>query len=385
MEKNGINDPQAFQRMPVVDYKESEIDLYGFFCALFGQWKLILAITSLGTLFVGLIVLALPKQYQVSAQLTQPSLAQIQSLNIRGHKEFTPSELFVLFYDKLRSPAHLRNYLKNLNWLEKLYPSEIEEKNDILFADFSEGFNITVEEPKKEQWMEYVLVPSLISISMLHSDEPLIAKLLSDYIDYTNQYIISRLAADGRRLKSLEVEKIEKQIIVLRKNAQLKREFLIAKMKEAIVVAEQLGIKRPTTIESISDESKNARTLVNVNTKGGEQFFLMGTTYLRSKIDGLKQRKNAADQVNLQETNTDDPFIEGLPNLFKRLSELQQRTFDFNSAQVFRLHKTVIEDDEIENPNWKLILLSGFLVSGVVSLFVALIRGKRDSRLIQSN
>jgi LPS O-antigen subunit length determinant protein (WzzB/FepE family) len=391
MEKTKVNDPQIFQVMPAVNYKESEVDLYGFFSSIFGQWKLILTITSLGMLFVGLIVLLLPKEYEVSAELTQPSLAQIQTLNTRGYKnDFTPVDLFVQFYNQLRSPQQLRHYLKDSGWFEKLYPSDTAEKQDVLFAEFNDGFKVTVVETINEKWMEEHPMPSLINISMLHSNETLISKFLRDYISHTNQFIISTIIADGKRLRELEIEKIENQIRVLRANAKLKKELLLEKLQDALVLAEKLGIKKPTTIERISSASKNARTTEKV--KRGEYSFLMGTTYLGSKIDALKQRKKAgrpgkevSDQMNLREPKGNDPFIDGLPDLFKRMVELQLLTFDFNSSQVFRMHKDVIEDNEIAKPNWKLILLSGFVVSGITGLFVALIRNKRDSRLVQSD
>ena len=368
MEKTKVNDPPIFQVMPAVNYKESEADLYGFFCSIFEQWKVILTITFLGTLFVGLIVLLLPKKYEVSAELAQPSLAQIQTLNTRGYKnDFTPADLFVQFYNQLRSPQQLRAYLKDSGWFEKLYPSDMGEKQDILFADFIDGFNVTVVETVNERSKEERFLPLLLNISMLHSNEKMISKFLRDYIGHTNQFIISSIVTDGKRLRELEIEKTESQVRVLRNNAKLKKELLLEKLQDSLVLAEKLGIKMPTTIERISAESKKFETSRNV--KWDEHSFLMGATYLRSKIDELKQRKKAgkpgkeiktSDQGDLQKREGDDPFIDGLPDLFKRIVELQFLTFDFNSSQVFRMHKDVIEDNEIRKAKLEIDIIIWF-------------------------
>lgn len=65
------------------------------------------------------------------------------------------------------------------------------------------------------------------------------------------------------------------------------------------------------------------------------------------------------------------------------LDRLKQITFDFGNASLYQLDQAAAVDGVAEKPNRKLIVVLGTLLSGMLSLFIALIVSASQKRALR--
>lgn len=426
--------PAEFQQ------QDDEIDLLELLTAVFSQWRWLLGITLAGTVLGVLIALLLPRQYDAVAQVTRPVEANLMALNTTGYEEITPQQGFSRYYNQISSAERLKQFVYSEGWFERLFPDVSEgDSKEELFSEFLEGFETVILKPKEKKGEENQSEPELVRIKMSAPDEKLIVELVNSYIENTNEFIIDAIRNEGLTSVKLKTEEIEQKINVLRDNEKKKRELLIQKIEntnnekiksltneidsllakasmdreseiaritEAIKIAEKMGIKKPTTIEALAT-GDNTKTMVSLGGNTKEQYALMGVVYLNGELENLKNRQNEElfipeipkikkqiedikhDEklIALKERVSDDPYIEELPALLKRLDELKNMDFKFEGARLYRWDKRAIVDGVAEKPKRKLIVIIGFVLSAFVSLFVVLIMNainKRKAAVVDS-
>lgn len=410
---------------PMMYQQEDEIDLFELFSSIFKQWKLMALITAVGTILTIIVALLIPKQYDAVVQVARPVAADIKALNTQGYEQYSPSGVFVRYYDLLRSTEYLKGFLKSNNWYKELFPYEADENK--LLNGFLEQFEVEVIESDNEI-QEGVSISGIkrLNVKLVGENEQKIVKFVNDYVKYTNKMVLQELKQKGVLSVALEGKKIEKSIAELREDAKVKREFLISKkeeqnneklavlqtekklllakatedtrskiavLEEAYKIAKKAGIKKLTTINALATDNKSATSLISVVGRDNQINALMGTNYLNSQLEALKNRtseepfiprlaqinkqmeeiKFDATIVALKQRKSDDPYIEQLPDLLSRLRQLKAIDFDFKGMQLYRLDQAAYISDTAVKPNKKLIVIVGFVLSGFISLFVVLI------------
>jgi len=417
--------PQYGYPMPY--QKEDEIDLYALFSAIFSQWKLLSAVTLGGTLLALLYALMIPKQYEVSIQIAQPASVNIKELNTRGYISYSQKQVYVNFFNRLRSAENLKKYFKTTGAYKKLFPNiDSDTSENVLFTSLYNNLETNYINPRQDKSSNQDPVPNLVSLTLKGSNEDVLVKLINNYVSYTNTYALEQIKQQGKHSASLEIEKVTRTISELRLNSKAKRELLIAKLeaknfesiaslelekklllekakkdktskiaqlKEAYAIAKKLGIKTITTIDALATESKSTKTMVSLGGKDSRLDALMGTVYLNSELEILQNRqddslfitalsvlakkiefiKHDKKLAALKERKTDDPYIEELPNLLKKLNQLKQISFDFSTVQLYQLDKSASIGNSPVKPKKTLIVVIGFVLSGFISLFVVLI------------
>lgn len=144
---------------------------------------------------------------------------------------------------------------------------------------------------------------------------------------------------------------IEEQIVELRERAETQRLDMIAQLNEALVLAKNLEIKRPSYIsvddsrtQGPSDVGRGAVAALSEISKQGHALYLKGEDTLKEEIRKLKARQSndpfisgfrtLQGKLRQLETNekieilksrlNDDPFISELPELQQQLTLLKQ-------------------------------------------------------------
>ena len=293
-------------------------------------------------------------------------------------------------------------------------------------------------------------------IQLLRSNAKRSRELLIDKLTVENRQKINavqqniallRTKAKENRLRLIEkmkegnatkIDTLQQQIDLLKEKKTKEIANQIIHLQEAYQLAESAGIKKPTTLDMLAatNSSKDSapKTQINVSTKSNSMQFLLGTEYLLSKIDILKNRTNVAqfipkilnlksqiesirndtkikeienrssddpyigglqDLMNkitalendnrilaLKSRETDDPFIKLLPEKLNKLNRLKQISFEFGDASLYRLDQAATV---AKKRNRKLIVLIGTLLSGMVALFIALIVIAAQKRALRSN
>ncbi len=405
---------------PGMYQQEDELDLFAVFFALIEQWRWLAGITFIGTLIAVVMALNLPRNYEVEARLTQPTLADAQTINIRGYAQlpaqsfkdntndgkggFSQQELFNRYYARLKSANHFKNFIIKNSWLSKLDP-DTSVAEDQRVAGIYEDFSTEVLEPKKPKAASEDLPPALLGVKFLSKDEELGVKLVNDYINHTNQDLLKSLADEGKALRDMEKESIELKIATLRKKAAMERATKLVELTAAYDIAAAMDINKPTTLTSLSQTQEGrSRLMVSVGTQDQNVLALMGTEYLQNEMKGLRDRgsvdsfikqipelkKQLAEQKSEAEIEAfkslvaNDPYIKELPDLMGRLSELNQLTFDFNNAQSFRFDKSAMMTGKVKKSNKIMIVVGGFVLSGMMAVLYVLIMNAYRKRLVES-
>ncbi len=416
---------------------DDEIDLFELFSSLAQQWRWLVGVTVAGVVLSVAIALSMPKQYEVKAQIALPNAVDVATISVRGYGDQTAGSLFKRLHQNLTSAVELGSFVSTAQWGAKLYPASADGKSDSeIAAKISENFSVQQLAPLKGKGDANDPAPTLLALTMWGSDEQLAVDFLNEYIDTTSTRLMESIKGDSLKRKALEVEEIQSEIALLRNNAKKVRFFSIQKqeglneekievlsqaidllsakfdldtqselagLKEALNLAQVMKVKTPKTIESFAQSNSNStNTGINITTKSREELFLMGSDYLKGRIKIIESRQNKALYVKeisaikrqIEETKndvklaalkarkSDDPYIEELPALLKKLDKLQRLTFDFSGAKLYRLDKKASIDGKAEKPKRVLIVAVGSVLAFFVAIFAALIAGAIKRRRV---
>jgi len=409
---------------------DDEIDLFELFASLGQQWRWWVGITVLGVVVSIVIALSIPKQYEVTAQIAVPNTADVAAVSVRGYGAHTAGTLFERLYQQLTSGDELRRFIATTEWAEKLSPEGVGGKDGSEVAvKISKVFSASQLAPLKEKGAANDPAPTLLALTLWGEDELLAVEFLNDYISKASARLVESIKSGGIKSRELELEKTRAEIELLRDAAVRQRKLIIQKIEadnqtkvktlsqsmdlllkkqaiddesrlavlnEALKTALEMKIKKPTTIEAIAENrSKSSTTEISVTTNVRSDLFLMGSDYLKIQIKNLQSRKHKslfvkeissikkqiaeveADTVlaALKARKSDDPYIEGLPALLKKINKLEKLTFDFSGVQLYRWDKKAVVDGQAEKPKRALIVAVGSVLSLFVGIFVALIAG----------
>lgn len=409
---------------------DDEIDLFELFSSLFQQWLWLVGITVLGVLLSVIIALSIPKKYEVTAQIAVPNTADVTAISVRGYGTQTASSLFKKLHQNLTSGVELGNFISTGQWGGKLYPEGADEKSDgEVVAKISDDFSVEQLMPQRGKDEANDPSPTLLALTMWSVDEQAAVDFLNNYIGVTNTRLVALIKEEGIKSRALEIEKVRAEILISQHDAGKRRRLTIQKMEEAnqtkintlsqsidllikkslideksrlavldeaLTIALKLKIKEPTTIDAMATgESGSLETKINVSTNARSDLFLMGSDYIQAQIKNLRTRKQKElfiqeiasikkqiaqlkeDKIlaALKTRKSDDPYIEVLPALLKKLNKLESLTFDFSGVQLYRWDKKASIDGKAEKPKCALIVAVGGVLSAFVAIFVALIVG----------
>lgn len=259
----------------------------------------------------------------------------------------------------LGSRVVFNQFLQEGGWVEKIYPSEVNGQSlSLMQSKIKDKLFIEVIAPKQPK-KGSVLAPRIIELKMIGLNEKLIATFVNNYINYVGVLVLEELKKSGKKLSSLEAVKIRKEIDLLRGQEKLTREAKITRLREALVIAEKVGIDKPDTIQLYSEANQGELKGVTASAISGG-LFLMGSQYITAEIELLQKRSSG------------DPFIDGLLVLDTRLKELGLMTFDFSGLKPYRVLKVAEADGKFEKPKRELIVAVGSLLAFFMAVFVAL-------------
>jgi len=271
-------------------------------------------------------------------------------------------KVFHEFYSTLGSRVVFNQFLQEGRWVEKIYSSGIKGQSlSLMQSKIKDELSIEVIAPKQPK-KGAALAPRIIELKMMGLNETLIATFVNDYIDYVGVLVLTELKKSGKKLSSLEAIKIRKEIGLLRDQEKLARKAKIIRLREALVVAEKVGVEKPDTVRLYSEANEGDLAGITASALS-EGLFLMGTEYLTVEIELLQARVSG------------DSFIDGFLDLEKRSKELGLMTFDFSELKPYRVIKVAEPDGKAEKPKRALIVTVGSILAFFIAVFVALIIG----------
>lgn len=330
-----------------------EIDLFELAQNLWKQKALISMVTlAITALAAGYAFLSTPV-YESKASILPPRSADIAGYNLgrseAGLTEFTTASVYSIFTQNLRSEGLRREFF------EQVYlPAETASQGAKAKDELKESFNrkLSVINPDVKNNPEHFAV-------LVQSADP------SRAAEWANLYVervANRTQKDMADTVAIEistrVRSIQSRIAVLRDNAKKLREDRIARLGEALKVADKVGLQAPQVKASRISSDGELEQFVD-----GNLMYMRGAKAIRAELDVLQNRKN------------DDPFIVGLRELENQLDFLAKVSVSPKGVAVFNLDSAAEAAENPIKPKKALILSLGLVLGGMLGIFTALISG----------
>lgn len=349
------------QITPVNNYQPSdEIDLLELFESLWKQKLLIAIVTLIVTVVaIGYAFFSAPV-YEAKTSLLPPRLADIAGYNLgraeAGLPEFTVEKIYSIFTRNLRSES-LRN-----DFFEQVFlPAQAVDKNLEAKDQLRETLNkkLVVSNPDVKN------NPERFEVLAQSAESSKAAEWANFYVERAASKTRQDMADTAKTEISTRVKSINSRIEVLRESARKLREDRIARLNEALVVADKVGVQAPQVKASRTSSDGELEQFVD-----GNLMYMRGAKAIRAELAVLQSRTN------------DDPFIVGLRDFENQLDFLSKVSVSPNNVAVFALDNAAEAPDTPIKPKKALIIGLGIVLGGMLGIFAALIRSMLTKRRV---
>ncbi|WLH94296.1 Wzz/FepE/Etk N-terminal domain-containing protein [Pseudomonas hefeiensis] len=333
-----------------VDARDAdEIDLIELVRGLWAQKWLILGVTLLVTVGAGLYAFLSKPVYEAKLFIMPPTQNDIAELNYGRGKStelniYSIKYVYDVFARNLQGES-LRQKFFNEVYLPSLSEDERKGALDRLYERFSR--ELAIRGPGKG-------TPDRFSITVQGVDPVKATEWARSYVQRASEAAESELIKNVTAEASVRARNLEQRIVSLRENAQRVREDRIQQLREALKIAESIGLTSPAI---------NSTAAVDITVETGNKMdYQRGSKALAAEIEALESR------------SSDDAFIKDLRSLQMRYSFYRKLNIDAESISVYRQDGSVEVPESPIKPRKALILLLGVVVGGVLGSLIALVR-----------
>jgi chain length determinant protein (polysaccharide antigen chain regulator) len=327
-----------------------EVDLIQVIQGLWLQKWLILTIVVIFALVGGAYAFLSKPVYEAKAFVIPPTQKDIADLN---YGRITESELvpysvkyiYEVFLRNLQAESLRRDFFEEY-YLPSLSESERTGSQGGLYDRFSKNLTIAIADKSS---------PDRFLLAMQSNDPAKAVEWAKAYIDKARVLAVGEMVENVNREAEVRARNLAQQISVLRENGEHVREDLLAQLREALRIAEAIGLEKPPII------SGNLSSEVSAS-MSGELTYIRGTKALQAEIKNIEERK------------LDDPFIKNLRALQMKYSFYKDLSVKADDVTVFRVDGPIEAPDKPVKPKKALVLAVAILLGGVIGIFVALFR-----------
>lgn len=338
-----------------------EIDLIEVIQGLWLQKWLILAIVMLFALVGGVYAFLAKPVYEAKVFVVPPTQKDIADLNYGRTREselepYSVKYVYEVFLRNFRAESLRRDFFEEY-YLPSLNEAERTGSQDGLYDRFSKDLTIALTDKSS---------PDRFSLAMQSTDPAKAVEWVKAYVEKARVLAVGEVVGSVNREAEVRARNLAQQINALRESGEKVREDLITRLREALRIAEAIGLEKPPIIKG----GLSSEVSANVD---GEMTYIRGTKALQAEIKNLEERK------------LNDPFIKSLRALQVRYSFYKDLSVSPNDVVVFRVDGPIETPDKPIKPKKTLILAVAILLGGVIGIFVAIFRTLyRRSRELRS-
>lgn len=335
---------------PTTMQQSDEIDLFELVGALWAQKLLIVSVALVVTLAAAAYAFLSKPVYEARVFLQPPTLNGIADFNYGRTRDaelnpYSIGEVYSVFTRNLQGES-LRRAFFNEVYLPSLSESERAGSRDLLYTNYLN--TLTIGTPTKEQ-------PDRYSVAV-QSDDPVEATdWIKDFVARAGAAAEKEMITNVTREAEVRARNLSQQISILQETEGKVRTDSITRLKEALSVAQAIGLENPPII------SGNVAAEVSA-TMDGQLTYMRGSKALIAEIK------------NLQERQTDDPFIANLRALQIKRSLFQALQVNPENVSVYRRDGPIEVPDRPLKPKKAMIIIGGFVGGGIVGVLICLIR-----------
>ncbi len=334
-----------------VRYDNYELDLRELLAGLWADRLLILLVTLVvGAGAAAYAFLATPV-YETKSSLLPPRQSDIASYNL-GRKtaslpNFKVEDVYNIFTRNLTSEAARRSFFREV-YLPSLSEEQRSAPHDKLWKRFNEQLTAKASDEKNR--------PDYFEVRVEYKAPELAAKWANLYVERAAELARNDMQQNVRLEIDTRAQEIERQIEVLRKAALKQREDRIARLKEALVVADQVGMEVPQVTPGRTASDGDLSSFVD-----GSLMYMRGAKAIRAELQVLEARQS------------DDPFIADLRGVQSQLVFLKGIEVNPDNVAVFTLDSAADVPETPIKPKKAMILVLGVVVGGMLGVFIVLV------------
>ena len=337
------------QKKSVEEQGAGELDLIALTRGLWIQKWLILGVAIFVTVGAGIYAFLSKPVYQAELFIMPPTQNGIAELNY-GRGSSTELDLYSIeyvydvFVRNLRGES-LRQKFFNDVYLPSLDESERKGALDRLYEHFSR--QLVVKGGGKD-------ASDRFSITVQGSDPVRATEWAKAYVQRASGEAELELIKNVTTEASVRARNLEQRIISLRETAQRVREDRIEQLREALKIAETIGL-------TTSVINSSAAVDITVDT-GNKMDYQRGSKALMAEVSALESR------------TSDDAFIPDLRSLQMSYGFYRKLSVNPDSISVYRQDGNVEIPDSPIKPRRSMILILGGIMGLLLGVFVALVR-----------
>ncbi|AHL32968.1 chain-length determining protein [Pseudomonas brassicacearum] len=326
-----------------------EIDLIELVRGLWAQKWLIVGITILVTAGAATYAFLSKPVYEAKLFIMPPTQNGIAELNYgRGGKgsglePYSIQYVYDVFARNLQGESLRQSFFNDI-YLPSLDESQRKGALDRLYGRFSR--ELVIKGPAKD-------TPDRFSVTVQGGDPVRVTEWAKAYVKRASGAAESELIKNVTTEASVKARNLEQRIVSLRETAQRVREDRIQQLREALKIAEAIGLSTPTI-------NSSAAVDITVDT-GNKMDYQRGSKALAAEIVALESRAS------------DDAFIANLRTLQMRYNFYRKLNVDSEHLSVYRQDGSVEVPGSPIKPKKVLIVGLGLFAGLVLGVFVALV------------
>lgn len=351
-----------------------EIDLGDLFRVLWKSKILIVVITVITTCIAAGYAFLSPPVYQATVHILPPTANDLAQYNLAsqltgnaissaigrdataqgntGIPPVTPEEVYTLFLRYLGSNTVREKFF------EEHYLPAIKSTGPVASTQQAQkrlDTTLSIRLPRRPLTQNVAA-----NVTLEHTDPELVARLANAYVDVAAQIaredLLSQLASEV----AIRQQSVDIQIATARQVAEKVRLNHIARLQEALAVAEDIGLESPADGSPLI--AINTQDMNNQSSPTGDLLYLRGTKALRAELQLLVQQHN------------DDAYIAELPGLRTKKALLDSIDLNPRSLSVATIDREAIVPAFPVKPKKALILALGLIAGGMLGSFAVLVR-----------
>lgn len=328
----------------------SDIDLLELMGGLWRQ-RLMILVVALAVTAAAIAYAMLAKPiYEAKVYVAPPMSNEIADLNYGRTRTVqlepvTVHQVWGIFLQHLQ-----REELRRQFFTEVYLPSIKEQGATLspgaLYTGYLDTFEITAPKGNGDE---------RASVAFLHADPSTAAAWAEEYVRRAGEAAKNEVVSNATKEAQVRARDLGQQIEALRDNGMRVREDKIKRLREALSIAEAIGLQNPPIITGEISAEVSARM-------DGELTYMRGTKALIAEIKNLESRSG------------EDPFIDNLRNM-----QLSQKFFEnlnvrHDDIKVFRVDGGVELPERPIKPRKPLIVGLGFILGTGLGVMIALVR-----------
>ncbi len=327
-----------------VEYRRSqEVDIQEIFQALSERKLLIIVFTAFSVFCAAAFAFLSKPVYEARGYVVPPTQNEIANFNygrtIETHlTPYTVKDVYSVFIGYLQGES-LRQEFFNDVYLPSLGEAERKKSQDVLYGEFSKKLSVVLS--GKDPSDRYV-------VAAQSGDPVQSVEWVKKYITKAGDLAKKELLTNVSREAEVWARNFEQQITASRNNSQKAREDTIVKLREALRVAEAIGLEKPPIITG----NPSVEVAGSMN---AQLVYMRGTKALKAEIENLESRKS------------DDPFINNLRDMQTMLDFYKGLEVEAAGVSVYRLDGGIDQPQTPVKPMKVLLVVLGLLIGLLVS------------------